>query len=122
MHLWYSGSTINACIYGVHNNFSLWSIYHLSYGPNWALMWLSWVRLGESVTYLDHGVILNFWPKWTNVIFAQNIQHFVQGSQYCTGGCTGLASGTIYFGYWLIPVYRFGFTAIFYYFIPYTKL
>ena len=38
---------------------ALWSIYHLGYGPNWALMWLSWVRLGESVTYLGHGVILN---------------------------------------------------------------
>ena len=39
---------------------------------------------------------------------------FKQGSQYCTGGCTGLASGTIYFRYRSIPVYRFGFTAIFY--------
>ena len=37
-----------------------------------------------------------------------------QGSQYRTGGCTGLASGTIYFGYRSIPVYRFRFTAIFY--------
>ena len=38
----------------------------------------------------------------------------IQGSQYRTGGCTGLASDTIYFGYQLISVYRFGFTAIFY--------
>ena len=37
-----------------------------------------------------------------------------QGSQYRIGGCTGLASSTIYFGYRSIPVYRFGFTAIFY--------
>ena len=37
-----------------------------------------------------------------------------QGSQYCIGGCTGLASSTIYFGYRSIQVYRFGFTAIFY--------
>ena len=37
-----------------------------------------------------------------------------QGSQYRTGGYNGLASGTIYFGYRSIPVYRFGFTAIFY--------
>ena len=37
-----------------------------------------------------------------------------QGSQYRTGGCTGLVNGTIYFGYRSIPVYRFGFTAIFY--------
>ena len=40
-----------------------------------------------------------------------------QGSQYCTGGCTGLASGTIYFGYRSIPMYRFGFTAILYIYI-----
>ena len=33
-----------------------------------------------------------------------------QGCQYRTG----LATGTIYFGYRSIPVYRFGFTAIFY--------
>ena len=45
-----------------------------------------------------------------------------QGSQYRTGGYTGLASSTIYFRYRSIPVYRFGFTAIFYYFIQYTKL
>ena len=37
-----------------------------------------------------------------------------QGSQYRTGGYNGLASGTIYFGYRSIPVYRFGFTAILY--------
>ena len=37
-----------------------------------------------------------------------------QGCQYRTGGRTGLATGTIYFGYRKIPVYRFGFTAIFY--------
>ena len=37
-----------------------------------------------------------------------------QGSQYRTGGCIGLPSSTIYFGYRLILVYRFGFTAIFY--------
>ena len=36
-----------------------------------------------------------------------------QGGQYRTKGCTGLASGTIYFGYRSILVYRFGFTAIF---------
>ena len=45
-----------------------------------------------------------------------------QGSQYPTKGYTGLASGAIYFRYRSIPVYRFGFTAIFYYFIQYTKL
>ena len=39
----------------------------------------------------------------------------VQGSQYHTEGCTGLASGTVYFGYQSIPMYRFGFTAIFLY-------
>ena len=33
-----------------------------------------------------------------------------QGSQYRTGGYTGLANGTVYFGYWSIPMYRFGFT------------
>ena len=37
-----------------------------------------------------------------------------QGCQYRTGGRTGLATGTIYFGYRSIPVYRFGFTAILY--------
>ena len=33
-----------------------------------------------------------------------------QGSQYRTGGYTSLTTDTIYFGYRLIPVYRFGFT------------
>ena len=37
-----------------------------------------------------------------------------QGCQYRTGGHTGLATGTIHFGYWSIPIYRFEFTAIFY--------
>ena len=40
-----------------------------------------------------------------------------QGCQYRTGGRTGLATGTIYFEYRSIPVYRFGFTAIFYIYI-----
>ena len=40
-----------------------------------------------------------------------------QGCQYRTGGRTGLATGTIYFGYQSIPVYRFGFTAILYIYI-----
>ena len=40
---------------------------------------------------------------------------FPQGSQYRNEGCTDLASGTIYFGYQSIPVYRFGFPTIFYY-------
>ncbi|KAL0014012.1 hypothetical protein SO802_001081 [Lithocarpus litseifolius] len=37
----------------------------------------------------------------------------IQGSQYRTGCCTDLANGTIYFGFQSIPVYRFGFTAIY---------
>ena len=37
-----------------------------------------------------------------------------QRSQYCTRCCIGLVSGMIYFGYRSIPIYRFGFTAIFY--------
>ena len=41
-------------------------------------------------------------------------QAYFQGSQYHTEGCTGLATGTIYFGYRSIPVYRFGFIAILY--------
>ena len=40
-----------------------------------------------------------------------------QGCQYRTGGRIGLATGTIYFGYRSIPVYRFGFTAILYIYI-----
>ena len=36
-----------------------------------------------------------------------------QGSQYRTKGYTGLASDMIYFEYWSILVYCFGFTAIF---------
>ena len=40
-----------------------------------------------------------------------------QGCQYRTGGRTGLATGTIYFGYRSIPEYRFGFTAILYIYI-----
>ena len=40
-----------------------------------------------------------------------------QGCQYRTGGRTGLVTGTIYFGYRSISVYRFGFTAILYIYI-----
>ena len=40
-----------------------------------------------------------------------------QGCQYRTGGRTGLATATIYFGYRSIPVYCFGFTAILYIYI-----
>ena len=39
---------------------------------------------------------------------------FDRGSQYRTESFTDLASDMIYFGYRSIPVYRFGFTAIFY--------
>ena len=48
-----------------------------------------------------------------------NIIYIYQGSQYRTGGCIGLATGTIYFRYRSIPVYRFGFTVILY--ITHTK-
>ena len=42
-----------------------------------------------------------------------SLQKFqTQGSQYRIRGYTSLASGTIYFGYRLILVYRFGFTTI----------
>ena len=43
-----------------------------------------------------------------------------QGCQYRTGGHTGLATGTIYFGYRSISVYRFGFTAIYIYIYIYV--
>ena len=46
-----------------------------------------------------------------------SMNHLGQGSQYRIGGCTGLVSGTIYFGYQLIPMYRFGFTANLYIYI-----
>ena len=46
-----------------------------------------------------------------------SMNHLGQGSQYRTGGCTGLVSGTIYFGYQSIPMYRFGFTANIYIYI-----
>ena len=52
--------------------------------------------------------------KLMSIIIFQNYE---QGCQYRTGGRTGLATGTIYFGYRSIPVYRFGFTAIFYIYI-----
>ena len=38
-----------------------------------------------------------------------------QGSQYRTEDCIDLTSDTIYFEYRSIPVYRFGFTAIYIY-------
>ena len=49
-------------------------------------------------------------PKRQN----QHVCHLYldQGSQYRTGGCTGLVRNTIYFGYRLIPMNRFGFTTI----------
>ena len=46
-----------------------------------------------------------------------SMNHLGQGSQYRIGGCTGLVSGTIYFGYQSIPMYRFGFTANIYIYI-----
>ena len=46
-----------------------------------------------------------------------SMNHLGQGSQYRTGGCTGFVSGTIYFGYRSIPMYRFGFTANLYIYI-----
>ena len=52
--------------------------------------------------------------KGTDEIPYTNLCYSSQGSQYRTEGCTGLASGTIYFGYRSIPVYHFGFTAILY--------
>ena len=42
------------------------------------------------------------------------LRYLEQDCQYRTGGRTGLATGTVYFGYRSIPVYRFGFTAILY--------
>ena len=59
---------------------------------------------------------------WKTIFIEGFFSETKQGSQYRTGGCTGLASGTIYFGYRSILIYRFGFTTIFYYFIQYTKL
>ena len=47
---------------------------------------------------------------------------YIQGCQYRTGGCTSLASGTIYFGYRSIPVYRFGITANIYIYIYVYKI
>ena len=46
---------------------------------------------------------------------------FIQGSQYRISGYTDLASGMIYFGYWSILVYRFGFTTIIYIYIYISK-
>ena len=62
--------------------------------------------------------------KWSMAIYAitglnnfsmecswkQQRKSVKQRSQYRTGGCTGLANGTMYFGYWSILVYRFKFT------------
>ena len=45
------------------------------------------------------------------------VRYEYQGCQYRTGGGTDLATGTIYFGYRSIPVYRFGFTAILYIYV-----
>ena len=65
--------------------------------------------------------IFNFSPE--KKIHRLTLAHTTsEGSQYRTEDCNGLASSTIYFGYRSIPVYRFRFTAIFYYFIQYTKL
>ena len=50
-------------------------------------------------------------------VIPENFNTFVQECQYRTGGRTGLATGTIYFGYQSIPVYRFEFTAILYIYI-----
>ena len=54
---------------------------------------------------------------WKTIFIEGFFSETKQGSQYRSGGCIGLTSGMIYFGYQSIPVYRFGFTAIFYYFI-----
>ena len=60
-------------------------------------------------------VILHLAPPLTESYDNKSNQN--QGCQYRTGGRTGLATGTIYFGYRSIPVYRFGFTDILYIYI-----
>ena len=55
--------------------------------------------------------------KYSYFYLYRHLTNGNQRSQYRTGGCTDLANGTIYIGYRSIPVYRFGFTTIFYYFI-----
>ena len=57
-------------------------------------------------------VILHLAPPLTESYDNKSNQN--QGCQYRTGGRTGLATGTIYFGYRSISVYRFGFTDILY--------
>ena len=61
------------------------------------------------------GIVVNlFAQEWSLCMIYLLTRKINQGCQYRTGGHTDLATGTIYFGYRSIPVYRFGFTATFY--------
>ena len=67
----------------------------------------------------SHNLLLKF---YVNETFSTPYYRLVrtpecQGYQYHTGGRTGLATDTIYFGYQSILMYRFGFTAILYIYI-----
>ena len=64
---------------------------------------------------LSHNQIKDNTPTWLFDVGKNSLRYLNQGSQYRTEGCIGLVSGTIYFGYWSIPVYCFRFTAIFLY-------
>ena len=73
-------------------------------------------RQVEEVTKENSNLKTKLTPlcKLVDKVRDEVVMELKQGSQFRTGGYIGLASGTIYFGYRSILVYRFGFTAIFY--------
>ena len=57
------------------------------------------------------GYICNNWSKQLfNGMQLEIAKEECEAKKSIPGGCTGLANGTIYFGYWSILVYRFKFT------------
>ena len=99
------------------------------------IMWLNltFVLIWEERTSIPNyliiisGTCMIFCPLSLS-LFSRWINSNTQGCQYRTGGRTGLATDTIYFRYRsilvyrLIPMYRFGFTAIFLYLYIYIYI
>ena len=77
--------------------------------------WFDWLVWHCVDCLIIEGIVVNlFAQEWSLCMIYLLTRKNNQGCQYRTGGHTDLATGTIYFGYRSIPVYHFGFTAIFY--------
>ena len=80
-----------------------WTCWDLNTCPKHVKFW----------TYIRILMCLVHWYTW-HKLNPSFTMYSKQGCQYRIGGHTGLATGTIYFGYQSISVYRFEFTTILY--------